>query len=96
MQIPVSINGLGTTQAAFAALFVPQGTPAAPVFALSVLFLALGIVGTLPGGLLYAFDQGQARVNPGSDEGQTGARPGPDRGQTRVRPLGEGDDGSQG
>ena len=54
MQIPVSINGIGTTQAAFAWAFVAQGAPAATVFALSVLFLALGIVGTLPGGLLYA------------------------------------------
>jgi uncharacterized protein (TIRG00374 family) len=78
MQVPVSINGLGTTQAAFAWTFVPQGAPAAEVFALSVLFLALGIIGTLPGGLLYVV-QGQTRVRPGSD-----------RGQTRVRPPGEG------
>jgi uncharacterized protein (TIRG00374 family) len=77
MQIPVSVNGIGTTQAAFAWAFVPQGAPAAEVFALSVLFLALGIVGTLPGGLLYA-------------GGQTGVRPGSDRGQTRVRPPNEG------
>jgi glycosyltransferase 2 family protein len=54
MQIPVSINGIGTTQAAFAWAFVPQGAPKAEVFALSVLFLALGILATLPGGLLYA------------------------------------------
>ncbi|HYT68202.1 MAG TPA: lysylphosphatidylglycerol synthase transmembrane domain-containing protein [Vicinamibacterales bacterium] len=54
MQLPVTINGVGTTQAAFYWLFLPQGAPAPPVFALSVLFLALGIVGTLPGGLLYA------------------------------------------
>ena len=27
-------------------------------FALSVLFLALGIIGTLPGGILYAFGDG--------------------------------------
>jgi uncharacterized protein (TIRG00374 family) len=55
MQIPVSINGIGTTQAAFAWAFVPRGAPPPAVFALSVLFLALGIVGTLPGGLLYAW-----------------------------------------
>lgn len=55
MQVPVSINGIGTTQVAFAWAFVPQGAPAPQVFALSVLFLALGIVGTLPGGLMYAF-----------------------------------------
>lgn len=55
MQLPITINGLGTAQFAFDRLFVPIGVPAAPVFALSVLFIALGIVGNLPGGLLYAF-----------------------------------------
>ena len=54
MQVPVTVNGLGTTQLAFDRLFVPQGAPAPHVFALSVLFLALGIIGTLPGGILYA------------------------------------------
>jgi uncharacterized protein (TIRG00374 family) len=54
MQLPITVNGLGTTQLAFDRLFVPQGAPAPHVFALSVLFLALGIVGTLPGGVLYA------------------------------------------
>jgi uncharacterized protein (TIRG00374 family) len=58
MQLPISINGIGTTQAAFAWLFVPQGAPASAVFAMSVLFLVLGIIGTLPGGLLYAFGGG--------------------------------------
>lgn len=54
MQIPITVSGLGTTQLAFDRLFVPQGAPAPHVFALSVLFLALGIIGTLPGGILYA------------------------------------------
>jgi glycosyltransferase 2 family protein len=54
MQVPFTINGLGTTQYAFEALFVRAGAPAAPTFALSVLFLALGVVGTLPGAILYA------------------------------------------
>ncbi len=54
MQLPITINGLGTTQVAFLQLFVPQGAPEAQVFALSVLFLALGIAGSLPGGLFYA------------------------------------------
>ena len=53
MQLPITINGLGTTQYAFDRLFVPAGAAAPAVFALSVLFLALGIVGSLPGGLLY-------------------------------------------
>ena len=54
MQLPVSVNGIGVTQVGFDRFFVPQGAPAPHVFALSVLFLALGIVGTLPGGILYA------------------------------------------
>jgi uncharacterized protein (TIRG00374 family) len=57
MQLPITVNGLGTTQWAFAALFVPRGAAAAPVFALSILFLALGVIGSLPGGLLYAFGE---------------------------------------
>ena len=61
MQLPITVNGLGTTQVAFERLFVPQGAAAAPVFALSVLFLALGIVGTLPGGILYALSEGAGR-----------------------------------
>jgi glycosyltransferase 2 family protein len=54
MQIPITPNGLGTTQLAFDRFFVPQGAAAPQVFALSVLFLGLGILGSLPGGLLYA------------------------------------------
>jgi glycosyltransferase 2 family protein len=54
MQIPITINALGTTQWAFQTLFGASGVPAAQAFALSVLFLVLGIVGSLPGGLLYA------------------------------------------
>lgn len=59
MQIPITPNGLGTTQLAFERFFVPQGAPAAPVVALSFLFLALGILGSLPGGVLYAVADGR-------------------------------------
>ena len=54
MQVPVTPNGLGTTQLAFDRFFVPQGAPRPEIFALSVLFLGLGILGSLPGGILYA------------------------------------------
>lgn len=67
MQLPVTINGIGTTQAAFAWLFVPQGADAAAVFALSVLFLALGIVGTLPGGVLYGLEP-RPRITANTEE----------------------------
>jgi len=54
MQIPITVNGFGTTQLAFERLFVPAGAPAPEVVALSLLFLILGMIGTLPGALLYA------------------------------------------
>jgi uncharacterized membrane protein YbhN (UPF0104 family) len=54
MQIPITIGGLGTTQYAFERLFGYAGVGAPQAVALSLLFLALGTVGNLPGGLLYA------------------------------------------
>jgi glycosyltransferase 2 family protein len=55
MQVPVTINGLGTTQVAFVTLLGAGGADAARATALSLLFLALGLIGTLPGGIIYAF-----------------------------------------
>jgi uncharacterized protein (TIRG00374 family) len=55
MLLPVSINGIGPSQVAFVWFFGRAGVPDAQSFALSLLFVALGIVGNLPGGLLYAF-----------------------------------------
>jgi glycosyltransferase 2 family protein len=54
MLLPVTINGLGTSQAAFVWFFAQAGVGRPEAFALSVLFVALGVVGNLPGGLLYA------------------------------------------
>jgi uncharacterized protein (TIRG00374 family) len=53
--VPVTVNGLGTSQVAFVWLFGTVGVAEAPAFALSVLFVALGAIGNLPGGLIYAF-----------------------------------------
>lgn len=55
MLLPITVNGLGTSQMAFVWFFGRGGVAEAPAFALSILFVALGIVGNLPGGLLYAF-----------------------------------------
>ena len=55
MMLPVTFNGIGTSQYAFFWFFGRAGVPAASAFTLSVLFVALGAVGNLPGGLLYAF-----------------------------------------
>ena len=56
--MPITINGIGTTQAGFVWLFGRAGVASAPAFALSVLFLAIAIVGNLPGGLLYLLGHG--------------------------------------
>jgi hypothetical protein len=60
MLLPISINGIGTSQAAFVLLFGFVGIRAPDAFLLSVLFVGLGIVGNLPGGLLYAFSPARA------------------------------------
>jgi uncharacterized protein (TIRG00374 family) len=62
MLLPITINGLGTSQAAFVWFFARTGVANAPAFALSVLFVGLGIVGNLPGGLLYAFGQSSSKA----------------------------------
>lgn len=54
MLVPITINGIGTSQAAFVWLFAASGVAEADAFALSVLFVGLGVVGNLPGGILYA------------------------------------------
>jgi uncharacterized protein (TIRG00374 family) len=55
MLLPVTINGIGTSQAAFVWFFARAGVEDAPAFALSVLFVALGLVGNLPGAVLYVW-----------------------------------------
>jgi glycosyltransferase 2 family protein len=59
MLLPISVSGLGTSQLAFVGLFGRVGVPEGPAFALSILFLALAVVGNLPGGVLYAFGRGE-------------------------------------
>ena len=54
MQIPITVGGLGTTQYAFERFFGYAGVAPPQAVALSILFLALGTLGNLPGGLLYA------------------------------------------
>jgi hypothetical protein len=54
MLLPVTFNGIGTGQAAFVWAFGYANVPEAPALALSILFIALGIVGNLPGALLFA------------------------------------------
>jgi hypothetical protein len=53
MQFPISISGLGVAQWAFPFCFGRVGASQADAVALSVLFVALGIVGSLPGARYY-------------------------------------------
>ena len=53
MFLPITANGIGTGQAAFLWLFSRVGTPRDEAFALSILFIALSIVGNLPGAAYY-------------------------------------------
>jgi uncharacterized protein (TIRG00374 family) len=53
MLLPITISGLGVSQWAFQTLFARVGVAAPPALALSILFVALGLVGNLPGALLY-------------------------------------------
>ena len=55
MLLPVSFNGIGVSQAAFWWFFGRAGVSEAQAFALSVLFISLGVVGNLPGAFLYAW-----------------------------------------
>ena len=59
MLLPITFNGIGTSQAAFVWFFGRAGVAAPSAFALSVLFVALGVVGNLPGGVLYAVGRTQ-------------------------------------
>ena len=61
MQLPITVSGLGTSQWAFQALFARAGVAAAPAVALSLLFVALGVVGNIPGAVLFAM-RGKERV----------------------------------
>jgi uncharacterized protein (TIRG00374 family) len=53
MFLPITANGIGTGQAAFVWLFRRAGTSGAEAFALSVLFVALGILANLLGAFYY-------------------------------------------
>jgi uncharacterized membrane protein YbhN (UPF0104 family) len=59
MLLPISIYGLGVSQAGFVWFFDHVGVPAPESLALSFLFLGLGLLGNLPGAALYVVDRGQ-------------------------------------
>jgi uncharacterized protein (TIRG00374 family) len=57
MQLPITVSGLGVAQGAFVWLFGQAGVAAAQATALSLLFIALGFLGNLPGATLYALGE---------------------------------------
>jgi uncharacterized protein (TIRG00374 family) len=57
MIMPISVAGIGTSQAAFVFFFGRVGMAVPDALALSFLFLALAVVGNLPGGLLVGFSR---------------------------------------
>jgi glycosyltransferase 2 family protein len=63
MLLPITFNGLGTSQLAFVWAFRQVGVADADALTLSVLFVALGIVGNLPGGVLVATGGAPARAS---------------------------------
>lgn len=63
--LPVSVGGMGTGQAAFMLLFSRVGVPGAEAFTLGTLLLFLGLFGSLPGALVYAWS-GTAFARPGA------------------------------
>jgi hypothetical protein len=52
--LPISFAGLGTANTAFVTLFTLVGVSDENAFVLSLLFLALSVLGNLPGGLIVA------------------------------------------
>jgi hypothetical protein len=80
MLLPVTFNGIGTSQIAFVSFFARAGVASAPALALSVIFVSLGIVGNLPGGILYVLGRSSA----GSGQRAPTARDGHD---LRPRPT---------
>lgn len=57
--LPLPGNGIGPSQFAFVLTFGRVGVSSPHAFALSVLFIGLGVVGNVPGALLYAFGRGE-------------------------------------
>ena len=64
--LPISVGGWGTANLAYVALFSQVGMDPDGAFVLSVLILALGVVGNLPGGLIYALEGFRSTETPES------------------------------
>jgi len=63
MALPISVGGLGTSQFGFVFFLAIVGVADADAFALSILFLGLGALGNLPGGLLFMLGPGRPQAS---------------------------------
>jgi len=72
MLLPITVYGLGTSQAAFVLFFRAAGVAEPAAFALSVLFVALGVVGNLPGGVLWTRSGLTPPARPARAPGESG------------------------
>ena len=72
MLLPITVYGLGTSQAAFVLFFGAAGVAEPAAFALSVLFVALGVVGNLPGGVLWTRSGLTPPAGPARAPGESG------------------------
>jgi uncharacterized protein (TIRG00374 family) len=62
MLLPITISGLGVAQYGFVTLFGRAAVPEPEAIALSILFIALGVVGNLPGAFLFMTSPRPARA----------------------------------
>jgi uncharacterized membrane protein YbhN (UPF0104 family) len=53
--IPISVNGLGTRDVTYQALFVPVGVAPQAALAMSLTYHALNLVAAIVGGVVYAY-----------------------------------------
>lgn len=67
--LPISVNGLGIREALYMVLFGLVDTPPDVAVSMAMLYFAVTLVASLPGGLVYAFHRRPGRLN---DEASTG------------------------
>ncbi len=70
--LPVSVNGLGIREALYLLLFGRIGTPPDVAVSMAVLYFAVTLTASLPGGVVYALQRGPRRLT------TTGEPPEPD------------------
>jgi glycosyltransferase 2 family protein len=63
--VPVSVNGLGVREALYILLFGQVGVGAELAVSLALLYLAVTLLASLPGGLVYALQKSPAPLSPG-------------------------------